>query len=62
MVFDMVKAVMEYPLVVKHKFVLASCDMEISKEVAKVVLYNMTSLYMGVRVFYLQKTLFKNTK
>ena len=62
-VFDMVKAVMEFsPVVENYKVVLTACDIEISKEVAKIVLYNMISLYMRVRAFSFAKDIVQKHK
>lgn len=55
-VFDMVKSVIENVLVIEiYKSLLSSCDVEVSTEVAKVVLYNIVCLYMKVRAHSFSK-------
>jgi len=62
-IFAMVKAVMEFSHVIEnYKAILSACDMEISKEVSKIVLYNMISLYMRVRAFSFAKDIVQKHK
>ena len=62
-VFDLMKAIIEFqPVMECYKTVLGFCEIEISKEVAKIVLYNIISLYIKVRSFSLVKDVVQRHK
>ena len=61
--FKLVKAVMEFqPVVNAYQAIVENCEITVSKENAKVVLYNMVTLYLRVRTFSLAKDFVQKEK
>ena len=62
-VFDMIKAIMEFtPVIEEYKSILFLSEIRASKEMAKLVLYNVLHLFLKVRSFSLVRDILQKDK